>query len=293
MVQALDAGMRVLVTGARGQLGRALTCLLEARLAWAGDREELDITDRDAVERLVREVRPDVVVNAAADVRVDAAESETLSVLAVNAAGPRHLADAARAVGAVLVHISTDYVFDGDSIRPYLEEDTPRPLGAYGVSKLAGEQLVASSGCEWMTIRTSGLFGPGGNQAKGGSFVERILARARAGEALRVVDDQVFSPTYAPDFARGLVALVGATARGIVHLTSSGECSWHAFACAALSAAGLDQRVERIRTSELDLLARRPRYSTLSNTRYLSLGLPPLRPWSEALNELLRNDPTA
>jgi dTDP-4-dehydrorhamnose reductase len=123
--------------------------------------------------------------------------------------------------------------------------------------------------------------------------VERILARARAGEALRVVDDQVFSPTYAPDFARALVALVGARARGIVHLTNSGECSWHAFACAALSAAGLDRTVERIRTSELDLPARRPRYSTLSNGRYLSFGLPPLRPWSEALNELLRHDPTA
>ena len=174
--QALDARMRVFVTGSRASsAARSPIC---SRIGWPGPATGRSWTSPIATPSggVVEEVRPDVVVNAAADVRVDAAENETLSVLAVNAAGARHLADAARAVGAVLVHISTDYVFDGDSTRPYLEEDAPRPLGAYGVSKLAGEQLVASSGCEWMTIRTSGLFGPGGNQTKGGSFVERILA---------------------------------------------------------------------------------------------------------------------
>jgi dTDP-4-dehydrorhamnose reductase len=281
--------MRALVTGSRGQLGRALVRLLEDRLAWAGDREELDVADRDAVRRVVGGVRPDVLFNAAADVRVDAAESEAVSVLAVNAAGARHLADAAKSVGALLVHVSTDYVFDGESSRPYVEQDPPRPLGVYGVSKLAGEQLVATSGCEWVTVRTSGVFGPGGSQAKGGSFIERILARARTGEPLRVVGDQVFSPTYAPDLAAALVSLVGVAARGLVHVTNSGQCSWHAFASAALDVAGLGRPVERIEASDLGLPARRPRYSVLSNGRYAAFGLPALRPWSEALRELLRS----
>jgi dTDP-4-dehydrorhamnose reductase len=133
------------------------------------------------------------------------------------------------------------------------------------------------------------VFGPGGSQAKGGSFIERILARARTGEPLRVVGDQVFSPTYAPDLATALVSLVGVAARGLVHVTNSGECSWHAFASAALDVAGLGRPVERIEASDLGLPARRPRYSVLSNGRYAAFGLPALRPWSEALRELLRS----
>jgi dTDP-4-dehydrorhamnose reductase len=229
-----------------------------------------------------------VVFNAAADNRVDAAETETAEALAVNAAAPRHLARAAREKGAVLVHVSSDYVFDGASRRPYSEQDPARPLGAYGVSKLAGELLVASSGAEHLIVRTSGVFGRGGSRGKGGSFVERILERARTGAPLRVVGDQVFAPTYAPDLAGALVTLAERGARGLVHVTNSGYCSWHALATAVLELSGLRAGVDEIRAADLGLPAARPAYSVLSNERWRGLGLQPLRSWRDALAEMLK-----
>jgi dTDP-4-dehydrorhamnose reductase len=278
---------RILVAGASGQLGRALVTLLGPRVAWSGGSAELDVRDGAAVARRVAEVRPEVVVNASAYNKVDAAESEVGEALAVNAAGPAHLARACREAGALLVHVSTDYVFDGASERPYTEDDRPRPIGCYGASKLAGEAMVAASGCEYLLVRTSGVFGAGGSRAKGGSFLDRILARARSGEVLRVVSDQVFSPTYAPDLARGTVALVDRGARGLFHLTNAGECSWHGFALAALGLSGLEVPVQEIRSADLGLAARRPAFSVLANLRYASLGLPLLRPWRAALGEFL------
>ena len=138
--------------------------------------------------------------------------------------------------GALVVHYSTDYVFDGTAARPYREDDTPRPLGVYGASKLAGEHLVAAAGGEHLVVRTSGVFGRGGSEQKGGSFVERIVAQARAGQPLRVVADQVFAPTFAADLATASIALVRAGARGLFHVTNAGSCSWHDLAVAALAA---------------------------------------------------------
>ena len=279
--------MRALVTGAGGQLGRALCRRLGSRLAWGGGRGELDIRDADAVRRLVREVQPDVVINAAAYNQVDAAESEPGEALAVNAEGPLHLARAARDQGALIVHVSTDYVFDGRRAEPYTEDDAANPISAYGVSKLAGELLVASAAAEHLLVRTSAVFGAGGSRAKGGSFVDRILARARAGEPLRVVADQLFSPTYAPDLAGGILALVDAGARGLFHVTNQGSCTWNEMATTALEIAGPRVPVQAIRTEELGAPARRPAYSVLDNARYRALGLAPLRPWRDALREML------
>lgn len=279
--------MRYLVTGAHGQLGRALLARLGDRTSWSGGREELDVSDADAVRRVVAAVRPDVVINASAYNNVDGAETDAALALAVNAAGPAHLARACRASGALLVHVSTDYVFDGAASRPYTEEDAPRPGNLYGVSKLAGELVVAASGAPHLVVRTSGLMGAGGSRVKGGSFVHRILERARAGQPLRVVGDQVFSPTYAPDLAGALVALAERGAHGLVHVTNSGSCSWHGLAVAALEAAGVRAPIEEIRSADLSAPARRPAYSVLSSARYESLGLPPLRPWAEALREML------
>jgi dTDP-4-dehydrorhamnose reductase len=281
----------VLVTGAGGQLGQALCRRLGSRLAWAGGRGELDVRDAAAVRRLLDEVRPDVVVNASAYNKVDAAESEPGEALAVNAEGPLHLARAARERDALIVHVSTDYVFDGRRTEPYGEDDRPNPTSAYGVSKLAGELLVASAAPQHLLVRTSGVFGAGGSKAKGGSFVERILARARAGEPLRVVSDQVFSPTYAPDLAGGILALLDAGARGLFHVTNQGSCTWNEMATAALEMAGPRVPVQAIRTDELGAPARRPAYSVLDNARYRGLGLVPLRPWREALREMLATGP--
>jgi dTDP-4-dehydrorhamnose reductase len=279
--------LRVFLAGSAGQLGAALAHRLGDQVAWAGGREALDVRDGDAVLRAVQAARANVVINATAYNKVDAAEVETTEALAVNAAGPRHLARAAREVGAVVVHVSTDYVFDGTKRAPYGEDDAPHPLSVYGVSKLAGELLVAASGTPFLVVRTSAVFAAGGSRGKGGSFVERILARARAGEPLRVVDDQVLSPTYAPDLAAAIVALLEAGARGLFHVTGGAPTSWHGFAVAALRQAGLDVPVQAVKAKDFAAPATRPAYSVLSNDRYLGLGLPPLRGFPEALAELL------
>lgn len=280
--------MKSVVVGSSGQLGRALVAELGAGLAWAGDREELDVTDAAAVARLIEAQRPDVVYNATAYNAVDAAEAAPEAALAVNAVAPRHLARACREAGALLVHVSTDYVFDGTARTPYREGDAPHPVSTYGISKLAGELLVRASGAEHLVVRTSGVIGIGGSPAKGGSFVERIVDKARRGERLRVVDDQLFSPTYAPDLASALIALVRAGATGLFHVTNAGACTWHDLAARALTLAGLEAPLERIRAADLALPARRPSYSVLSNERYLSLGLPAPRSWQDALAAMLR-----
>jgi dTDP-4-dehydrorhamnose reductase len=275
--------MRALVVGSAGQLGRELVSRLGDEVAWAGDLDEIDVTDRAVVTSVVERVEPDVVFNATAYNKVDAAETEPDRALAVNALAPRWLAMAAREAGALLVHYSTDYVFDGTADRPYREDDCPRPLGAYGVSKLTGEQLVAAIGGEHLVIRTSGLLGRGGSEQKGGSFADRILARARSRQPLRVVADQAFAPTCAPDLALASLALVRAGSRGIVHVANAGSCSWHGLAVSILALAGVDVPVEAIASADLALPARRPAYSVLDTARYHGLGLPPLRPWGEAL----------
>jgi dTDP-4-dehydrorhamnose reductase len=280
--------VRALVVGSRGQLGRPLCALLGERCAWAGDREELDVCDAAAVDRRVRETDADVVFNATAYNAVDAAESEPAVAVAVNAVAVRHLARACRETRALLVHVSTDYVFNGAQNRPYVEDDPAQPLNVYGVSKRAGELMALATAGEHLIVRTSGVIGIGGSPDKGGSFVERVLARARRGEPLRVVDDQVFSPTYAPDLAAALLQLVDLGARGTLHVTNQGECSWHGLAAHALAVTGVDAPVAAIRTAELTLPAHRPAYSVLANTQAHRLGLPPLRPWQKAVEEMLR-----
>jgi len=275
--------VKALVAGARGQLGRELVSRLGVELVWAGGRAELDVTDEAAVRALVEQTRPDVVFNATAYNRVDAAETKPERAFAVNANAPRAIARAACAAGALLVHVSTDYVFDGASTRPYREDDEARPLSVYGASKLAGESHVLASGAEHLVVRTSGLLGRGGSAQKGGSFVDRILEQARAGKPLRVVADQVFAPTFAGELADALVALARSRARGLYHVTNDGSCSWYELAQAALAARGVAAPVEPIAAAELKLKARRPAYSVLDTSRFRALDLCALRHWRDAL----------
>lgn len=278
-----------MIVGAAGQLGRALVERLGPRVAWAGTRADLDVRDEAAVRARVAEVRPDVVINATAYNKVDRAEVERDEAMAVNEAGPRHLAAAAADAGALLVHVSTNYVFDGALRRPYTEDDDVRPLGAYGLSKLAGEKAVAGAGGPHLIVRTSALYGRSANREAPGNFVDRILDGARAGIPLRVVDDQEVSTTYAPDLAAALVALVESDARGVLHVVNEGSCTWHALAVEALAQAGLPTRVATVSSEELATPARRPSYSVLSTERYRSRGLPPLRDWRAALADHLAN----
>ena len=279
--------MRALVAGSSGQLGRELVAQLGSECAWAGDYAQLDVTDAAAVAARVQQVAPDVLFNATAWNRVDAAETDAAAAFAINALAPRWLAAAARDAGALLVHVSTDYVFDGAASRPYREDDLPRPLSVYGASKLAGEALVAATPVEQVVIRTSGVIGRGGSEQKGGSFVERIVAQAREGKPLRVVADQVFAPTIASDLAAAAIALARSPARGLFHVTSAGSCSWHELATAALEVAGLSAPIARLALADLQLPARRPLYSVLDGSRYLALGLFQPRHWRDALPECL------
>lgn len=273
---------RVLVTGAAGMLGsevvRTLTGTADVTAVDLGD---YDITDEAAARAALRAAAPDVVVNCAAYTDVDGAESHRDAAFSVNARGAGNIARAAAAVGASLVHVSTDYVFDGSGGRPYLESDEPRPLGVYGESKLAGEREVLAAGGNTLIARTAWLYG-----RQGRNFVRTILELAERGGPLSVVDDQVGPPTNAKDLSVIVAELIATGATGVVHATNSGSCSWHQFARAILEAAGVrGVEVRAVRSSEFPRPAARPAYSVLALDRLVSLiGWLPRR-WDEALRE--------
>jgi dTDP-4-dehydrorhamnose reductase len=273
--------MRILVTGAKGQLGVELLAQLAPLGEVLGrDLPELDVT-RPGTAGEVAALRPDWVVHAAAATDVDRCEGDPAWAFAVNAQGTRHVADGCRRAGAALLYLSTDYVFDGRKGCPYGEEDAPGPLSVYGRSKLEGEQAVRGVPA-WTLVRTAWLFGPTGK-----NFVKAILAKAEAGGPLRVVDDQVGCPTYAPDLAQAISALVSRALTGTYHVTNGGWCSWCDFAREIVRQRGLAAPVVPIATADLGRPAPRPAYSVLAPTAWQRAGLPPLRPWRDALAEML------
>lgn len=278
----------VLITGAGGQLASDLRPLLEESadigVVVACRREDLDITSEAAVTQQISEIRPQFVINLAAYNLVDQAEQEPDQAIRVNAEGPRHLAHACRDMDATLVHVSTDHVFGGDSERrtPYHEEDRPDPISVYGHSKLAGERAVQSAGCRHLIIRTCGLYGAMATRAKG-NFVTTIRRLAGERDELKVVHDQVCTPSWTRDVAVGIVALIQARAEGIVNVTNSGEASWYDVACEIVRLAGLPTRVVPISSAEYGAAARRPAYSVLSTAKFVSLIRRTLPPWRTAL----------
>ena len=287
---------RWIITGGRGQLGRALARELregeDCELVAAFDHAQLDIADPEAVSRVLGDAlsgRADVLVNAAAFNHVDRCESEPDAAQRVNGDGPGLLAEACRGAGVKLVHVSTDYVFDGQAERTYREDDPPAPQGAYGRSKLEGERRVLAASPEFLVVRTSWVFGEGRN------FVGAVLEQARrrrGGEVqgpLRVVDDQRGRPTYAQDLAEGIRAAVERGASGLLHLANRGIASWWELARAALDESGfVEVEIERIATDELLLPAPRPRFSALDCSRARDLGIR-LRIWRDALIAYLRS----
>ena len=276
--------MKSLIVGCRGMLGTELMTVFAALGPVSGmDIEELDITDLGKCTARVNEVRPDLVVNAAALTAVDYCEAHEEEALRVNAQGPGNLAEAAFSVGARLIHYSTDYVFDGRKEGPYFEEDPASPRSAYGRSKLQGEVLVRSRCAEHLIVRTAWLFG-----RHGGNFIRTILKAARAGQVLRVVDDQRGSPTYARDLAACTARLARAGGRGTYHVTNSGSCSWYQLACRAIEWAGLEGiTIHPVTSAEYPRPAPRPANSVLANSRLENEGLGLLRPWEEAVQEYI------
>lgn len=249
------------------------------------ERGELDITRAEAVEKAISADDPGVVFNAAAYNQVDLAEQEPQVALQVNALGVRNLALVCRQLDAALVHFSTDYVFDGTAGRAYVEEDIPRPLGAYAISKLAGEHCALAYVERALVLRTSGVFGPGGLHTARGNFVELMLRLARAGQPIRVVDDHVASPTYAPALAERAIRLYEAGHQGVFHLGGGQAISWYSYARMIFNAAGLEPELRPTSEREYRTAARRPRYSALSNLKMEKAGVPAMPSLDAALRD--------
>ncbi len=281
---------KLAIFGAAGQLGQELEREFAARgyeiKSW--DRAGVDISDAAAVEQAVAAFDPAVVVNAAAYNQVDVAEKEPVAAFQVNALAVRSLAVACRQTGARLVHFSTDYVFDGRTTRPYRETDPTHPLGAYAVSKLAGELYAQAYLDDALIIRTSGVFGPGGLRTARGNFIELMLRLASSGHPIRVVEDHVASPTYAPALAQRTVELLEKKATGVVHCGGGTAISWYDYARLIFEASGLKPELRPTDEREYRTPARRPRYSALDNSLMESLGVTPMPPLAEAIRTYLR-----
>jgi len=286
--------MKIAIIGADGQLGSDLVPALRGQdvvpLFWP----EFDVTRAAAAAETLARIAPDAVINTAAFHRVDECEDRSDMAFAVNATAVRDLARTCRKLGAVLVHFSTDYVFDGARRTPYVEEDRPGPLGIYAASKLAGEYFVRAYTDRAFVIRTCGLFGKAGCREKGRNFVETMRHLAAAGRVpIRVVNDQVLTPTPTVELADRVAELIRTDAYGLYHLTAEGACSWYEFARAIFELSGGDPSVVvPVSSAAYGAKARRPAYSVLENARMKELGLAPFSFWRDALAAYLRDSGT-
>ena len=273
--------MKILVTGSKGQLGQELAEVLPERghEVVALSRSELDIADAWAVEQAIEAHSPELVINAAAYTNVDGCETETDLAYSVNTLGPRNLAQFCERRGCELLHVSTNYVFNGENDRPYAPFDRPNPINAYGRTKLAGEEYVKHLTHRWYVVRSAGVYGRGHN------FVRTMLRVAAERDVLKVKDDEFISPTYARDLAEGIAEVVETGRYGLYHLTNAGSCSWYEFTREIFLLAGVVAEVVPIPSSEYPLPAARPANGVLS-----ALGSPRLRHWRESLADYLKRE---
>jgi dTDP-4-dehydrorhamnose reductase len=274
--------MKVLLLGAAGQLGYDIQRTWTDHEVVALRHADCDVTDRAQVFATVAKHRPQLVIDNAAYVLVDNAESNPARAFAVNAEGAKNVADAACEVEAAMLYVSSDYVF-GAGGEPHPEDEQVSPQGAYAISKAAGEALVRETSKRHFVVRSSGLYGITGSSGKIGNFVETILGLAREGQTLRVVDDQVVGPTYTLDLARKIAQVAAAGAYGCYHLVNQGHCSWYEFARAILKGAEMEADIRPITTTEYGAPGPRPAFSVLAETKLDRLGIQPMRPWPEAL----------
>jgi len=291
---------KIAVIGANGMLASMLCdSAPESVTLYRFDLPELDITDGEQVSKTLTAVNPDVVINCAAFTQVDACETQRETAFQVNGEGPGHLATVARKIGAVLVHISTDFVFSGAGTIPYVEDDITEPISAYGESKLQGEQAILASGLsDYYIVRTSWLYGPNGS-----NFVETIIRLANEREELGIVVDQIGTPTYTADLANAIWTLVNTVTNnsspvtapyGIYHYSNSGVCSWYEFACAIVEQLRNDnvplkiKELKPITTAEYPLSAERPSYSVLSKEKYVQVTGEEVPDWRYSLGVYLQ-----
>ena len=276
---------KIIVTGCNGQLGRAVNLFFKDNkdISFVNtDVGELDITNIDKVMELAREVQPYAIINCAAHTGVDACETEYDKAFKINAIGPRNLSIAARETGAKLMHISTDYVFDGKGTRPYVETDATNPQGAYGSTKLAGENFVKDFADRYFILRTAWLYGDGKN------FAKTMLRLSETNEKVRVVGDQFGSPTSASELTKAINALLFTENYGMFHATCEGSCSWAEFAGEVFRLAGKTTKVEAITTEEFGAPAPRPAYSILENRMFKLTTDFMFADWHDAIAEYMK-----
>ena len=277
--------MKILLIGANGQLGSDLVrTLTDVDLAPLTHRD-VDICEAVGLRETLRRHAPDVVINTAAYHKVDECETNVEKTFAVNTHGVRNLALACKGQGCALLHMSTDYVFGGDARRrtPYAETDPPSPINVYGIAKLAGEHFVRYILDRYWIVRSQWLYGVAGASGKGGNFVELMLRLAREGRDIKVVSDQVGSPTRTLDLARKIAQLVKTEHYGLYHVTNRGACTWYQFAGKIWNLSGLNPNAEPTTTAAFGAVATRPAYSVLDNAALRAIGLDDMQPWEEAL----------
>ncbi|NJE05706.1 dTDP-4-dehydrorhamnose reductase [Thermococcus sp. M36] len=281
--------MKVAIIGAHGQLGTDLVKVFGEDPSFEViplTHKDLDVTVPETL-KVLKELKPDVIINTAAYVRVDDAEIYPEKAFAVNAIGALNVARVASEIGTINVYISTDYVFDGEKGAPYTEEDMPNPINVYGASKYMGEVFTRNYSEKYYIIRVASLYGKAGASGKGGNFVNWVIEKAKRGEELRIVDDQFMSPTYTVDVARTLKEFLKLKPEfGIYHMVNEGYCSWYEFTRAIFEILGRDVEVRHIKSGELNRLARRPGFSALENARLHALGLR-MPDWREGLKGYL------
>ncbi len=281
--------MKIMIIGANGQLGTDLVRVLSFNqdeiIPFTHD--QLEISDLVAVRSCISTIYPEVVINTAAYHNVEKCEENPGMAFSVNALGARNLAIVTKEINALLVHISTDYVFDGTKRTPYIEADLPSPLQVYGNSKLAGEYFIKSITSRYQIVRTSGLFGKNPCRAKGHNFVELMLKLAKERDQLRVVNDEVLTPTSTLEVARQIKVLIYSGNYGIFHATAEGKCSWFEFAQEVFRIKGIKTNLVIADPSEFPAKIPRPKYSVLENANLKACGLNILKDWNEGLTEYL------
>ncbi len=280
--------MRVLIIGARGQLGTDLVTAFSDHQVTPYTSEDLNIIDEDSVQQQVAFSAPDLVINAAAFTRVDECEREHIRAFQINALGPRNLAVACKRWDIPIVHISTNYVFDGTKETAYIEEDPAAPVNAYGVSKLAGEWYLQYTWEKFYICRVSGLFGLTPSRMKGTNFIEAMLRLGSKGNPLRIVCDESLTPTYTRDAAACIRKLIDTEKYGVYHLSNQGCCTWFEFAEEIFKQAKMNVQLEPVTAKEYGAPAKRPRNSCLENKNLAKLNIDPKRHWKDAVCEYLK-----
>lgn len=283
--------MKIALIGADGQLGTDIYSYFRTKddiELTPLTQKEIEVCDINVCDDVLLKIRPDLIINTAAFHKVDLCEDEVNTTFEVNVAGIKNLCEVALRMDAAMMHFSTDFVFGGiDRKEPYTEKDCPRPISIYGISKLASELTLQYMMEKYYLLRVCGLYGHAGSLGKGYNFVELMIELAEAGKEIKVVDDQVLTPTSTSDLAAKLYELIKTGKYGLYHMTNTGKCSWYEFACEIFRIAGLSPDVKPVTSDEFGAKAKRPSYSVLDNKRLREIGLADMRNWKEALKDYI------